>query len=324
MKINDCVYGEFEITENILIELINCKTLQRLKNISQMGMPDEYYHKKGFSRFEHSVGVMLLLKKLGASLDEQIAGLLHDVSHTAFSHVIDWVLGDPTKEDYQDNSFLDFIEKSEIPKILEKYGFDYRSLCELERFSLLENAAPNICADRVDYLLREIVRFEEPKIFRFILDSLTSYKGTIVFNSIDAAEIFASNYARCQKEHWAGEEARTRYYLLAQILKQALGIKLINISDFWKTDYEVIDILQNSNDSKILDGLSLLKNGFKIIKSKSNNSIILHKKFRCVNPYVLNNNSIILLSNLSKNYKESLEKQKRESLEPLCVEVVTR
>jgi HD superfamily phosphohydrolase len=34
---------------------------------------------------------MLLVRRLGASLEEQIAALLHDVSHTAFSHVIDSV-----------------------------------------------------------------------------------------------------------------------------------------------------------------------------------------------------------------------------------------
>jgi len=50
------------------------------------------------TRFDHSVGVMLLIRKLGAGsspasalLKEQVAALLHDVSHTAFSHVIDYV-----------------------------------------------------------------------------------------------------------------------------------------------------------------------------------------------------------------------------------------
>lgn len=37
---------------------------------------------------------MLLNRQLDASMEEQIVALLHDVSHTAFSHVIDYVFDD--------------------------------------------------------------------------------------------------------------------------------------------------------------------------------------------------------------------------------------
>ena len=111
MKINDRVYGNQEINEAILLDLINSNSIKRLKDISQIGMPDEYLSFSGFSRYEHSLGVMILLKRLRANLEEQVAGLLHDISHTPFSHVIDWVIGDPTKEDYQDSIFREFLEK---------------------------------------------------------------------------------------------------------------------------------------------------------------------------------------------------------------------
>ena len=85
MKIEDRVYGEEEIREKVLVDLINCKSIQRLKGLAQFGLPDEYYHRNGFSRYEHSLGVLIFLRKFGTDLNEQIAGLLHDVSHTAFS-----------------------------------------------------------------------------------------------------------------------------------------------------------------------------------------------------------------------------------------------
>jgi HD superfamily phosphohydrolase len=44
---------------------------------------------------------MLLIWRLGGSLREQLAGLLHDVSHAAFSHLIDHVL-DVAEEDYHE------------------------------------------------------------------------------------------------------------------------------------------------------------------------------------------------------------------------------
>ena len=40
---------------------------------------------------------MLLALKFGSSLEEQIKALLHDISHSAFSHVIDYVLGNIDK-----------------------------------------------------------------------------------------------------------------------------------------------------------------------------------------------------------------------------------
>ena len=106
--INDEVYGKIEINEPILLELINSKEIQRLKNISQFGIPSEYYHMPSYSRYEHSMGVFLLLRKLNVDLKEQIAGLIHDISHTAFSHVIDWVIGDSTQESFQDSVFSFF------------------------------------------------------------------------------------------------------------------------------------------------------------------------------------------------------------------------
>ena len=168
MKIIDIVYGKEEINEPILIELINSAPIQRLKGVSQFGIPDEYYHKKGFSRFEHSIGVLILLRRLNAKLEEQVAGLLHDVSHTAFSHLIDWVIGDPSKEDYQDKTLLKTLEETEISQILKKYGFSPKKIAGIEKFFLLEQRAPNLCADRVDYTLREIAshsREDSIKIF---------------------------------------------------------------------------------------------------------------------------------------------------------------
>ena len=125
MVISDRVYGKVKIESPVLLELIKSKSLQRLKGISQFGIPDEFYYLKNFSRYEHSIGVMILLKQLGASEKEQIAGLLHDVSHTAFSHVIDWVVGEGLTEDFQDNQHKNFIKSSPLTKILKKYNYDF-------------------------------------------------------------------------------------------------------------------------------------------------------------------------------------------------------
>lgn len=82
--IGDDIYGEIKINEPILLKLLGSPSILRLKKISQCGVPDRYYHLKNYSRYEHSVGAMILLRKLGATLEEQVAGLLHDVSAGPF------------------------------------------------------------------------------------------------------------------------------------------------------------------------------------------------------------------------------------------------
>lgn len=76
MKIKDDIYGDFEI-EGVLEELINTKEFQRLKNIHQGGASYLVNPNCNVSRYEHSIGVMLLIRLLGGRIEEQIAGSLN-------------------------------------------------------------------------------------------------------------------------------------------------------------------------------------------------------------------------------------------------------
>jgi HD superfamily phosphohydrolase len=105
MVYEDKVYGSFRIEEPVILDLIKSKPIQRLKDIEQGGYIPLYYNPKSLplnkishSRFEHSLVVFLLLKKFKASLVEQIAGLIHDASHAAFSHCIDYVLAEGSQK----------------------------------------------------------------------------------------------------------------------------------------------------------------------------------------------------------------------------------
>ena len=96
MIYKDKVYGDVVFKERILVDLINTDLMKRLKRVNQGGpfvllRPDHEWRKFKTTRFDHSVGVCVLLKKFNSSLKEQIAGLLHDVSHTVFSHSLDFL-----------------------------------------------------------------------------------------------------------------------------------------------------------------------------------------------------------------------------------------
>ena len=112
MTIHDRVYGDIEIKEKFLIDLINTNLFQRLKGVSQDGSSHLIQHSRNITRFDHSIGVWYLSYLYKRPIEEQVACLLNDISHTAFSHVIDFVLKD-YKEEYADGNLNEMIMNSE-------------------------------------------------------------------------------------------------------------------------------------------------------------------------------------------------------------------
>ena len=145
MQIADRLYGCFEV-EGVLADLIRSAPLQRLKWIHQGGAGYLVKPEWSGTRYEHSVGVMLLIRRLGGSLEEQIAGLLHDVGHTAFSHVVDYVYGEG-EENLHERWHRRILRESEISAILQKHGFNPESILS-GNWTLLEKPLPDLSADR--------------------------------------------------------------------------------------------------------------------------------------------------------------------------------
>ncbi len=306
MQIHDPVYGDFTITEPVLVELINSKPVQRLKKIKQFGLPQELVNILHFSRYDHCLGVMLLLRKLGASIEEQAAGLLHDVSHLAFSHVVDWVFGDPSKEDYQDSIHKTFIINTEIPTILKKHNLDVERIMHLDHFSLLENHAPDLCADRVDYSLRELQGWDEKELVAEVVQNLISHKGEIILKNKITAERFARAYSRLQRERWAEVKQNIQYHLFAKMLKDALENKIITEKDFYEHDEYVMNKLKNAKGEKLATELEKMKN----VKYRPGTELQSKPKMRYIDPKY-REGKVYRLSETNKAFKEFLAEQKR-------------
>jgi hypothetical protein len=314
MIIKHPIYGRQIIKEPVLIDLINSKPLQRLKNIAQLGVPNQFYYLRGPSRFEHSLGVMILLKKLGASMEEQIAGLLHDVSHLALSHIYDWVIGSNKNEDFQDKIHKKFFDNTDIPEILKKYGFILDRIVNLNNFKLLEREIPNLCADRIDYALIEFYLWANSEAVGPVLKSLKNVNGRIVFSNLKLASIFANTFLKCQREHWGGYEAVARYFLFSLILKDALNKKILNVKDFYQTDDFIIKKLIKSKDKKILRQLRTLKNKNLPRSIKGGEKKTVFKKFRYVDPEVISKGKIRKLSQISDRFRILIKKEKLHNL----------
>src|SRR5262249_39189239 len=113
MRWNDRVYGEVAIDDPKVRAIIATPTFQRLKRVRQAGPSAFAFPFKTVSRFEHSLGVFVLLERLGASLREQVAGLLHDISHTAFSHAVDFVFSSEDQDHHEELKPV-FLERPDI------------------------------------------------------------------------------------------------------------------------------------------------------------------------------------------------------------------
>ena len=250
---------------------------------------------------------MLLLIKLGADLEEQVAGLLHDVSHTAFSHVIDWVWGNQTNEDYQDNNHFNFLTNSDIKSVLGKYKFNISSIANLGNFKLLEREIPFLCADRIDYSLREFSLWANRSIVKECLKNLFVIDNKIIFKDVHVAREFSETYLKCQQEHWGSFEAISRYYRLSELLKKAIERKILTRNDFSNNDMFVLNKIYQSDQKDLINELEKMRE--KVILNKI--GITKKKKFRYVDPEVLINNEIKNISSIDQSFARLLEKQRQ-------------
>lgn len=101
--IDDPIYGSIKIS-GVCYQFFNTPEFTRLKNIKQLGLVSYVYNLAIHTRYEHSIGVMylsgLLIKLLRkyTSIDKRtkqlvkLAAMLHDIGHSAFSHLFDRLL----------------------------------------------------------------------------------------------------------------------------------------------------------------------------------------------------------------------------------------
>ena len=309
MKINDNIYSVEEIKDKFLIELINSKPIQRLKGIKQAGITGHILEDRDCTRYDHSVGVMVLLRKKQASLEEQIAGLLHDVSHTAFSHVVDFVY--KTKEhNYHELFYEKIIRNSEIPSILKKHGFNLNRLSNENNFHLLEREIPDLCADRIDYALRDLNGFyTNGKLDNFIR-SLVNINNEFVFSDFETAKEFAFNFINLDEKIWANIIEVTYFQIAADAIKIALENNILKEEDLFEEDNYVMDILKNSNNPKIKEKLSQLTPNLKVINSPENYDFYSKTKTRYVDPKFIEDGQLKRLSDVDNLFKQKLKEHK--------------
>ncbi|PHG43155.1 HD domain-containing protein [Bacillus wiedmannii] len=324
MFISDVIYGEFKV-DKVVEELILSRPVQRLKGIHQAGASYLMNEKWNVTRFDHSVGVMLLVKKLGGSVEEQIAGLLHDVSHTAFSHVIDYVFHNEG-ESYHEEIFSSVVKNSEIPAILAKYGYNYEDiLLDDSKWTLLERSAPELCADRVDYTLRDMytygyVSLEEVHSF---LKDVIAVDGKLGVQSVEMAEWFTETYYKEVIDFFMKPMNIYGNDMLAKTLKLALHKKVIHAADLLLEDDQLISKLQQCNDSEVHALLRKVHPNVNVKEDRNDYDLYQKNKVRLIDPPLLREGEVVSSSVVSEKIRQMSEVAYEKAVRGMYVKVIS-
>lgn len=166
----DPVHRYIHVRDKIIWDLIGTKEFQRLRRIRQLGTTFLTFHGAEHSRFNHSLGVYEIVRRIVDDVfrgrpewneDERLlslcAALLHDVGHGPFSHSFEKVF----HLDHEDFTQAIILGNTEINRVLSKAGAEFpKKVAEViaktyKNKQVISLISSQIDADRMDYLQRD-------------------------------------------------------------------------------------------------------------------------------------------------------------------------
>ncbi len=324
-------YGIVEVEEPVLLELIDSPTFQRLKKVHQYGVSYYTTHREEFTRYSHSLGVFHLLRNSNRSLEEQIAGLLHDVSHTVFSHVGDWVFNREYKEiDYQNSIHEEFLEKSGLSTILRKHKINPKNILPLENLApALEQKRPNASADRIDYSIQGayhqnfITKKEAIELFKdcnYIKDKWVSSKPNLMAKIVLFTLFMTEDCFASPTNHLASR-------WLADAVIKGIEIGLITKDEFlYGTDETVWSKLTSSKDKFIQERMQMVidTENFYILVDPKEADFSLTTKFWGFDPWISDGEKIVRLTSLNKKLEQEYHAVKDRMARGFSIKLLTQ
>lgn len=280
----DPLYGTLTFTEPAA-QVINHPALQRLKSIHQNGGIVLSNPAMDTTRFEHSLGVAHLCKHLGASDREVVAALLHDIGHTTFSHVADHVF-DRADQAFHEEEVDRIVERYEVAEFLTDLGYDSDTILDVEGYPILEQPLPGLCADRLDYQLRDVYKYGllDDATVEEILAGLTVEDGRPVAGDRETAHRLVNVSLVLQRQVFFDAQHEATNLILSELLETALEENVLMVDDLFGTDPEVLDTLQQHPE--FAAALDALERGLSVRRESSVPTHTISRKRRTMDPHV--------------------------------------
>lgn len=328
----DTIFGQIVITEPVLRDLLDSPALKRLPNIDQHGTLTYFAKYPTFDRYAHSIGILALAKRYNLSLKEQIAGLLHDVSHTAFSHLGDHIFDEvynPQESEavhrehesysYQDSIHNWYLEKVGLDKILARYNLTVHDINHENKEFSIKTKLPNLGLDRIEYNIHTglVFGFINKQEIEQMLNHLKCENGVWFFTSAKYARQFADMPLYFTQNFWGSAENHALNIWFKRVLKRALELEILTFDDIhFKTDQYALDKVVASKDRLIRKEMDKCLNPDKyyaIISADSGQEydLITYPKFRGIDPLVKQKDKLVLLTDIDPVFKKEFHRVKR-------------
>lgn len=281
--IRDPLYGYIEVSDEE-INVMSQPEVQRLRRIHQLGLSFSVYPGATHTRFEHSLGVMHLAGKLAQSIglsgqlyDEyRLAGLLHDVGHTPFSHSVEHVLLGNRSQSHESRA-CDIVDR-----LAERNVFSDHIRPDMIKKAILGESTYNIVAgtidvDRMDYLRRDAFEtgINHGNIdTETIINFATKRDNSVVFQykTLQALEGLLTARYHMIKSVYAHHTSRIAELMLQQAVKSYIETEDIDSS-------EVVEIDDFQLHTRLLDSSGISHELYSSVINRH-----LYKRSKIVSP----------------------------------------
>lgn len=289
--LDDPLHGRVDVHEPLLVQLLATPAVRRLAGVHQAGAVSLVAPGRDVTRLQHSIGTLLLVRRLGGGVEQQAAALLHDAGHGAFSHVIDRVFDDAA-ETWHEREGIALLMASEVPEILRRHGLDPEHVLAPHGWPLLDRPAPALCADRIDYALRDavaegLVTVAEARAF---LDDLVVLDGdAIAVRDAARAAWFAQRFADLVEHVFCDPLGIWADWVLATAIRRALDLGALDTAALLETDAALLARLRAIGDGAIDALLAQLEPGARVAPAANGDvaDVVVFPKARTVDPAVL-------------------------------------
>jgi HD superfamily phosphohydrolase len=225
-------------------------------------------------------------------VEEQVAALLHDISHTVLSHVIDHALSKPGEDSYHEVHKKRYLATTKLAEIVARHGIS-QDVFDEELFPLVERSAPRLCADRLDYALRDAVGFGKitTQAARAVLDSLKAFPSAtatdrlLVLDDATVALNLSRAYMSIDNEIWSNPAHIDMYKRTGRVIGELVAAGSLNDSVLWQlSDVEFWEMLRQAANAEQLRDIQRLED--EGLPEVSDFRLPPHAKIRTIDPDV--------------------------------------